>query len=154
MRKNRGLALVLLLVGLDSRGDDVRGLLSACADGNLAICQQLENSAGRETGSKTLDRLAGQFAGRAAGLALEHDGEPRLDAAYPLIVTDYFAAPQVNNADRARWLRPELLSDCAQHYSDTWIHERNWWPMDARAAPDWHLIYLHVLDHYFGYCVH
>jgi hypothetical protein len=151
--RRAGVALVIGFAA-QARADDVRGLLSACADGDMALCQQLESGRGHESGSAALDRQAAAFAGRFDLDALTRKGEPDLAAVYPRIVTDYFAAPELSAIKRARWARPDRYADCARHYHEVWIHERNWWPMTATGAPDWQLIYLHVMDHYFGYCVH
>lgn len=134
---------------------DVRGLMSACADGDLDMCRQLDHGDGElSTGSDRLDQRARAFARRSTELGLQQGSAPALRKAYPLIVRDYFAAETISEENRRRWLQPELLPACAQHYSDTWLNERNWWPLDSRGEPDWQLIYVHVLDHYFGYCVH
>lgn len=145
------LALLMACAGV-AADDDVRGLISACADGNVEVCRQLDRGgAGGGSGSAALDARASAFAATAAG-SLDRDGEPDLARAYPLIVADYFAAPGIDAAGRARWYRPADLPACAEHYAGRWLLERHWWPTGADGQPDWTLIYLHALDHYFGHC--
>ncbi len=137
-----------------ARADDVRGLISACADGDLEVCRQLEHGGGAGgSGSRLLDARARAFATTAATVDLQRNGEPDLARAYPLIVDDYFAAPGIDAAKRQRWYRAADLPACAEHYAGRWLHESHWWPTDAQEQPDWQLIYLHALDHYFGHCV-
>lgn len=154
MRERAAAVLVALALVPSAGADDLRGLISACADGDLAMCRQLEDGrAGAESGSPTLDALAEGFAARAPALGLAAaDGVPRLAAAYGEVVADYFAHPRLAE-QRARWYLEQRIPGCARHYADTWLHERNWWPTDADGGTDWRLVYLHVLDHYFGYCV-
>ena len=146
-------ALVVALACIAVRADDdVRGLISACADGNVEVCRQLDRGGAQGgSGSATLDARAAAFAATSVS-GLERDGEPDLARAYPLIVADYFSAPSIDARTRTRWYHEAELPACAEHYAARWLQERHWWPTDADGHPDWGLIYLHALDHYFGHC--
>ncbi|MCC7412568.1 MAG: hypothetical protein IT495_13195 [Gammaproteobacteria bacterium] len=148
------LMLMLLLAAAGARSEDLRGLISACADGDMQLCRQIDQvGADAGIGSSALDTLASQFAGAVAtDVTLVHDGTPDLAAVYPRVIDAYFAAPELADA-RGSWSRPQRIPACAEHYADTWLYERSWWPTDREGRPDWRLIYFHVLDHYFGLCV-
>lgn len=143
--------LLVAATGVDA---DERGIISACADGDLTMCEQLELSGGDAvTGNTALDQRARAFAARSDTLGLAEAPAPDLAGAYPLIVADYFQAPTIDEQERRRWYREAILPECAAHYADTWLVRRNWWPVDSDGKVLWHLVYYHVTDHYFGYCL-
>ena len=145
----------VLLAGLAAAAAaNERGIISACADGDLAMCEQLSLSGGDAvTGNSALDRRARAFAVRVREQGFAEQPAPDLAGAYPLVVGDYFDAPTITAAERAQFYHADALADCAAHYADTWLVERNWWPADEAGRVLWHLVYYHVVDHYFGYCL-
>jgi hypothetical protein len=103
-----------------------------------------------ETDPDRLSRAAESFA--ASGMEdLVTDNQPRLKEAYPLVVDHYYAG--AGPYDALPEPEPLRIEACATHYADTWLGQRFWWPMDESGAPDWPAIYVHILDHYFGYCL-
>lgn len=98
-----------------------------------------------------LSKAAQAFAASSVIEDLVGDNMPRLEQAYPLVVKDYY-----DNTGPYQAL-PEFdslaVDECAQHYAGVWLGQRFWWPTDDTGAPDWSMIYVHILDHYFGYCL-
>jgi len=136
----------------------LRALVSGCAEGQMELCQQVGNVArdgmdDREDPPGSLEALGTAFRGRADALGLLAIDPPPLFQGYQAVVRDYFAYPLVSPAQREQFFFEQGLAGCAQHYADTWLHERQWWPVTATGVPEWKVLYLHVLDHYFGYCV-
>ncbi|MGH6636392.1 MAG: hypothetical protein ACRED0_09775 [Gammaproteobacteria bacterium] len=146
--------LVCLALNAPLGADDFTVLIAACADGNMEICVQLGGSSGSPEPSSRLDARAVAFQQRAASLKLnDSENTPDLVKAYPVVVRDFFSAKTISAQERGVFYRPEALPECAQHYHETWIYDRGWWPVGKNGKPDWRLIYPHILDHYFGYCV-
>lgn len=155
-RLARRLALLAPLLAGGARADDqTEALVSACADGEMQVCQQLSLATGRPAGPPTPLELRAQafVADPAVAALVGRPGEPDLLAGYPRVVEHYFATPGLPAEARARYLRADALPGCAAHYHEVWALERGWWPTDAQGAADWQLLYLHMLDHYFGYCL-
>ncbi|GEM_PF-7132157 len=133
---------------------DVSSLISACADGQMEICDQISRVKHPQAPISPLDAMALAFSKRVPTLDLvDENHRPELDKAYPLIVEDYFSSERISTAEREKWFLKERLVSCSQHYHARWRMEKNWWPVDNEGNPDWRSIYPHVLDHYFGYCV-
>lgn len=148
--------LLLALSAASARGDaQTEAMVSACADGDMRMCQQLSLIAPDPAAPQTpLERLAAAFAADPAQRALTgSEGTPDLVTGYVRVVENYFATPAITPEARERHFRAQALPECAAHYNEVWGLERNWWPTDAQGAADWRLLYLHMLDHYFGYCL-
>lgn len=142
------------ILSTPSGAEDFTALIAACADGNMEICVQLEGlSGGSPEPSSRLDARAVAFQQRAPSLKLDGENTPELAKAYPLVVRDFFSAKTISAGERGLFYRPAALPECAQHYHETWLYDRGWWPVGENGKPDWRLIYPHILDHYFGYCV-
>lgn len=149
-----GVLSACLVLSTASVGEDFTALIAACADGDMEICAQLAGASDNSSEpSSRLDVRAVAFEHRATSLKLDHENTPDLAKAYPLVVRDFFEAETISAEERALFYRPEALPQCAQHYHETWIYDRGWWPVRQDGKPNWRLIYPHILDHYFGYCV-
>lgn len=129
-------------------------LVSACADGEMEICRQLSLASFEQQGPQSpLEARAALFAGDPEQAELVEAMEPDLKGGYGAVVAHYFATPGMAESARERYFLPAALSECGAHYHEVWALERGWWPTDAEDRPVWPLIYMHMLDHYFGYCV-
>jgi hypothetical protein len=152
-----GTALVALLVFSPAASSQtaLRSLVGGCADGDMNLCQQIGevSTEDDEDAPGSLEALASAFRRRAPGLGLESNEEPPLEAGYSAVVKDYFESPLVTAEDRERYFLEAELPDCSAHYADVWLHERQWWPTNPKGEAEWKVLYLHVLDHYFGYCL-
>jgi len=136
----------------------LRALVSGCADQYMDICQQVGNIALEGTDDSqdapgSLEARGTAFRARAEGLGLMRGDPPPLLEGYQAVVRDYFDNPIVNPEQRAEFFLEAELPTCAQHYTDTWFYEREWWPSNRDGNPEWKILYLHMLDHYFGWCV-
>lgn len=147
---------LITLFPLGSRAetaDELQALISACADGEMMICDQINELNRPSTPSSPLDAMALAFADRAPSFGIEQDAVPDLGKAYDLIVRDYFTNESISEENRQKWFREAALDNCAQHYHTRWRYEKAWWPVTEENTPDWRTIYPHALDHYFGFCV-
>ena len=133
--------------------EHVGSLISACSDGQMEICDQINELEHPARPVDILDAMALAFANRSGAMKLEKDKIPDLDKAYPLIIRDYFSSGKIAEKKRKKWFKEASLENCGQHYHVRWRMEKNWWPADKDENPDWRAIYPHVLDHYFGSCV-
>ena len=77
---------------------------------------------------------------------------PDLQSAYPLVMHDFIQAEINAGYDVA--LKEERLPVCARHYHDHWLFRKLWWPSNEDGQPDWPSIYVYIVDHYYGYCLH
>lgn len=152
MRIHSFIVLLLFSATLNA-ADNLESLISACADGEMPICDQISQMKQPAQPTSALDARAIAFAKRASDLAIEQEQIPDLGKAYPLIVRDYFSSEKISTENRNQWFRESSLETCAAHYHQRWRMENNWWPVNEREDPDWRMIYPHVLDHYFGFCV-
>ncbi len=134
--------------------EHVGSLISACSDGQMEICDQINTLEHPAEPVDALDAMALAFANRVDGMALEEDKVPDLGKSYPLIIRDYFSNENIAEEKRKKWFKEAALENCGQHYHVKWRMEKSWWPADKNENPDWRAIYPHVLDHYFGYCVY
>jgi len=134
--------------------EHVGSLISACSDGQMEICDQINTLEHPSKAVSPLDAMAMNFEQRSDIPELEEDKVPNLGKAYPLIIRDYFSNKNIAEEKRKKWFKEAALENCGQHYHVRWRMEKNWWPVDRNEDPDWRAIYPHVLDHYFGYCVY
>ena len=76
---------------------------------------------------------------------------PNLEGAYPGVMKDHLeseiAAGETLILDEVR------LPSCAYHYHNHWVNKKLWWPTDDEYKPDWALIYVFIVDHYYGFCL-
>lgn len=146
-------ALCLLAAPPAPADSETLALISACADGNMDICQQIGGQSDDTAAATPLERRAMDFRDRAGTLELLLDElTPDLARGYDLVVRDYFSAESITDVQRERYFRAAALPECAAHYTEVWLHERGWWPTRSDGGPDWMVLYIHMLDHYFGYC--
>lgn len=106
--------------------------------------------------SDPVSKLAKTFAERSSSLHIEMDkmdNMPNFMEAYPLVIRDYFSAPRTTPEERSSYLKEEVLGECSKHYNLYWNNSGYQWPMDPEGNPDWEEIYLHMIDHYFAYCL-
>lgn len=101
--------------------------------------------------SGNLDQAARDFAERPQLDDLVKDNRPLLDQAYPLVVEDYYQ--KTGQYEPLPEPEAHQVESCANHYADVWLGQKLWWPTDDDGAPDWETIYVHILDHYIGYCL-
>lgn len=98
-----------------------------------------------------LDQVAEAFAQRPQLDELVKDNRPLLDQAYPLVVEDYYQ--HVGQYEPLPKPEAHQVQSCADHYAGVWLGQRLWWPTHEDGTPDWQTIYVHILDHYIGYCL-
>lgn len=146
--------IIFSFSSLAEEPEHVGSLISACADGQMEICDQISLLEHPAEPVSPLDAMALNFSKQTDQLELEEDKVPDLGKAYPLIIRDYFSNENISEEKRKKWFKEAALENCAQHYHMRWRMEKNWWPVDKNGNPDWRAIYPHVLDHYFGYCVY
>ena len=146
--------IIFSYCSLAEEPEHVGSLISACADGQMEICDQINTLEHPAEAVSPLDAMAMNFAKRSDIPELEEDKVPDLGKAYPLIIRDYFSNKNIAEEKRKKWFKEAALENCSSHYHVRWRMEKNWWPVDKNEDPDWRAIYPHVLDHYFGYCVY
>ncbi|MFQ5853898.1 MAG: hypothetical protein ACE5JU_25340 [Candidatus Binatia bacterium] len=125
--------------------DRLERLLDACSRGDQKACQELEPL-------KALNRQADAFSRNYRNLGIQSEKIPDLRKAYPLVLRDYLASRAARPVDRRLGLKEDLLAPCSEHFHDFWINQRKEWPTAPSGEPDWHVIYLQILDHYFSFC--
>jgi hypothetical protein len=123
-----------------------------CAEGDAAACKRFEESKTAVAKLEVLEQHAVDFGAQVKREELEENNKPRLDLAYPLVIHDYFSAPENRGAPEAA---PDAatLSDCGDHYHNFWVNRKLWWPTDDQGRPNWTDIYFYIIDHYYGVCL-
>ena len=85
--------------------EHVGSLISACSDGQMEICDQINTLEHPTEPVDELDAMALAFANRVDGMALEEDKVPDLGKSYPLIIRDYFANENIAEEKRKKWFK-------------------------------------------------
>ena len=149
--------LVLLLLSFnilaETKNRTLEDLLKyKCNNNNQDACEQLIQLQEQKKQAELLDKRVEEFSHTLESKQLMLDSKrPNLEAAYPLVMTDYFQG--LHHIGKLESLVPESkLTECAGHYHNYWINKKLWWPnMDGK--PDWEAIYVFIVDHYYGFCL-
>jgi len=145
------IALVLFVCSPAAAQDRLDRLLDACARGDQKACQEIQQLS--QQNRIQLDKLnwrAEAFQKRAGSLGIQTGPVPILKKAYPLILKDYLESDVATPSHRQRGMN--LIGPCSEQFHDFWIHQRREWPTLPSNQPDWQVVYLQVLDHYFRFC--
>ena len=123
-----------------------------CNNGNQSACSQLEQIQLEKKDAEFLQTKVDGFAEKLANMKLMLDEKrPDLEAAYPLVMYDYFQGlEELGKAETL--IGGARMESCASHYHNHWINKKLWWPNDE-GKPDWADIYVFIVDHYYGYCL-
>lgn len=122
-----------------------------CDKGNQQACERAENlSAGMSVQLRINDRSE-KFWDSVDTSTLMLDKKPNLQAAYPLVMHDYFDTLKLDGVNET--LDEEQLPQCSRHYHNHWINKKLWYPANDDGTPDWPAIYVYIVDHYYGFCL-
>ena len=121
-----------------------------CAAGKESSCQRAQVMQAADEQATRIEKLGDAFAARVNRDALETDNKPELDAAYLLVMKDFFDAEAEHGIQQR--VNNDMLQLCADHYHDYWRNRKLIWPTDEQQRPDWSAIYYYIVDHYYGYC--
>ena len=123
-----------------------------CDKGNLSACEELKVVTNQKQEVAMMDKRMVDFGAVLEQKQLMLDAKrPNLEAAYPLVMADYFAG--LAEAGKPETLvATEELESCADHYHNFWINKKLWWPNND-GKPDWESIYVFIVDHYYGFCL-
>ena len=122
-----------------------------CDAGKQESCERLALLSEDLVKQKRLTQRSEDFWQDVDTQQLMLDKKPNLQAAYPLVMHDYFKSEAA--AGNNETLNEALLPECARHYHNYWINKKLWWPANDDGTPDWPSIYLYIVDHYYGYCL-
>ena len=123
-----------------------------CENGNTKACEEVKQIQKQKELTKVLDDRVAVFSEILENQNLMLDEKrPNLEAAYPLVMSDYFQG--LHHAGKLESLVSEAkLAECAGHYHNHWINKKLWWPSNE-GKPDWESIYVFIVDHYYGFCL-
>lgn len=128
-------------------------LMERCSKGDTKACSEIDKL--REKYTSQIDRLNAQadaFQAEVHSLNIENNNKPDIRKAYPLILYSYMSSNAVEPIHRARGLNPDQINLCARHLHDLYFKHGKEIPSLESGKPDWGIIYLVVIDHYFRYC--
>lgn len=144
---------MFLVIATQTQNFTLEDLLGfKCDKGNQQACDELVQIAKQKKQIEFLDSRVESFSQTLENKQLMLDDKrPNLEAAYPLVMTDYFVG--LHHTGKLESIVSESrLAECAGHYHNFWINKKLWWPNDA-GKPDWESIYVFIVDHYFGFCL-
>ena len=128
-------------------------LMERCSKGDEKACGELDKLT--EKHRKQVDRLNAQadaFQVVSASLDIETGDKPNIKKAYPIILKRYMTSDTVEPVHKKRGLKPELVNICADHLYDLYFIHGKQIPKLTSGRPDWGMIYLVTIEHYFRFC--
>jgi hypothetical protein len=128
-------------------------LMERCSKGDEKACGELNNLT--EKHRKQVDRLNSQadaFLAVSASLDIESGDKPNIKKAYPIILKRYMTSDTVEPVHKKSGLKPELVNICADHLHDLYFIHGKQIPKLESGRPDWGMIYLVTIEHYFRFC--
>jgi len=128
-------------------------LMEGCSKGDEKACGELDKLT--EKHRKQIDRLNAQadaFQAASASLDIESGDKPNIKKAYPIILQRYLTSDAVEPVHKKRGLNPALVDICANHLNDLYFIHGKQIPKLKSGRPDWGMIYLVTIEHYFRFC--
>ncbi len=127
-------------------------LKKECQNGVEKDCEKLTDLKLQLVKQKRLQERAVLYGQRINGnRPMLDEKTPNLEEAYPGVMQDHLeseiAAGETLTLDEVR------IPGCANHYHNHWVNKKLWWPTDDEYKPDWALIYVFIVDHYYGFCL-
>jgi len=154
------LYLLLMFLGLSTSvstqvaaEDFLDRLMERCSKGDTKACSELDKLT--EKHKSQIDRQNAQadaFQADSHSLGIETNNKPDIRKAYPIILNRYMSSDAVEPVHRTRGLKPDQINICAKHLHDLYFKHGKEIPSLESGKPDWGIIYLVVIDHYFRYC--
>lgn len=127
-------------------------LRDKCQQGDTKACQRFEAMEEEQKQAEEMEKRAIAFSRNFDNEHYEQNNKPDLEAAYPVVMRDYFQFEA--EAGNGKLILDEArLRSCARHYHNYWVNRKLWWPTTEAGRPDWTSIYIYIVDHYFGYCL-
>jgi len=128
-------------------------LMNKCAEGDSEACNEIEMFI--EKHKKYLDSINAQadaFQAESSSLDIENNKIPNIIKSYPIILESYMSSESVVPDHKRRGLNPDLITVCSKHLHDLYFVHNKEIPSLESGYPDWAVIYLVTIDHYFRYC--
>ncbi|MDP2323494.1 MAG: hypothetical protein Q8N51_05635 [Gammaproteobacteria bacterium] len=129
-------------------------LMKACSEGDQKACKELDQIT--EQLRVKIDRLNAQadaFQAEAqTGGGLQTGKLPNLEKAYPIILSRYMSSDAVEPIYRKRGLDERLIPQCAKSFHDLFFIHKKEVPVRGSGEPDWAVIYMLTIDHYYRHC--
>lgn len=128
-------------------------LMERCSKGDEKACGELDKLT--EKHRKQADRLNAQadaFQAISVSLDIESGDKPNIKKAYPIILKCYINSDTVEPVHKKRGLKTELVNICADHLHDLYFIHGKQIPKLKSGSPDWGIIYLVTIEHYFRFC--
>jgi hypothetical protein len=128
-------------------------LMERCSKGDEKACSELDKLT--EKYRKQVDRLNAQadaFLAISASLDIERGDKPNIKKAYPIILERYMSSDTVDPVHTKMGLKHELVNICADHLHDLYFIHGKQIPRLKSGKPDWGIIYLVIIEHYFRFC--
>lgn len=128
-------------------------LMERCSTGDTQACSEIDKLAQKY--KKQLERLnvqADTFQAEAPSLGIENNKKPDIRKAYPMILKRYMSSDTIEPVHRIRGLKPELVKICSKHLHDLYFIHGKELPLLESGKPDWGIIYLLTIEHYFRFC--
>jgi len=146
-------ALFVSVITQVNAEDFLDRLMERCSKRDTQACNELDKL--EEKYKKQLERLNAQadaFQVEAPSLGIENNKTPNIRKAYPIILERYMSSDTIERAHRARGLKPEVVKICSKHLHDLYFIHGKEIPSLESGHPDWGVIYLVAIEHYFRYC--
>ena len=128
-------------------------LMERCSMGDKQACSEIgELTEKHKEQSERLNAQADAFQGEAPSLNIEYNKKPDIIKAYPIILKSYMNSDTVEPIHKMMGLKPNLVTICSKHLNDLYFIHGKEIPSLKSGKPDWGIIYLVTIEHYFRYC--
>jgi len=147
------LGLYMFVINLVNANDFLDRLMDRCSKGDSLACNEIEML--MEKHKKQIDSINAQadaFQAESSSLVIENNKIPNIIKSYPIILERYMSSKTVEPVHRTRGLNPDLIKVCSSHLHDLYFVHNKEIPSLESGYPDWAVIYLVTIDHYFRYC--
>jgi len=128
-------------------------LMESCSNGNDKACNEIDELA--EKYKEQIDKLnkqADNFQADSSLLGIENNGKPNITKAYPIILKRYMSSDTVEPIHKQKGVKPELVEICSKRLNELYFIHGKEIPLLESGKPDWGVIYLVVIEHYFRHC--
>ena len=119
----------------------------------MQACDEINKIAKKyEAQIERLNAQADKFRADAPSLSIEENKIPNIQKAYAIILKRYISSKTIEPAHKLRGLDDRIVDICGRHLRDLYFVYGKEIPALQSGHPDWGIIYLVAIEHYFRFC--
>ncbi len=147
------LGIFISVFNLAITEDFLDHLINRCAEGDSEACNEIEILMKKH--EKKIDSINAQadaFQAESSSLDIEINKIPKIKKSYSIILERYMSSESVEPVHKTRGLNPDLIKICSNQLHDLYFVHKKKIPLLESGHPDWAVIYLVTIEHYFRFC--